>query len=116
MKLSFLNPGNTVRKQTLILGQNGTGKSNILKAIALITSGSSSIFDLLKAPDDWIKQGKKELSICADLINEKEEVRSLKFSYKKGQTKSDILLNNREAFTIFDRALDYTSRNYFVVG
>ncbi|MBL7808143.1 MAG: AAA family ATPase, partial [Saprospiraceae bacterium] len=35
--ISFEGEKRDLRKWTLILGENGTGKSNLLKAIALIT-------------------------------------------------------------------------------
>ena len=43
------------RKWTLILGENGTGKSNVLKAIALITAGSNGLGELLGDADQWIR-------------------------------------------------------------
>ena len=45
-----------IRKTTFLLGENGTGKSALLKAIALITAGSSSLGNLLGLPDEWIKK------------------------------------------------------------
>ena len=37
---SFTQENGEVRKHTILLGENGTGKSNLLKAIALVTARS----------------------------------------------------------------------------
>ena len=53
--LSFEDEGGDIRKWTLLLAENGAGKSTLLKAIALVTSGSDAIGDLLGEPSDWIR-------------------------------------------------------------
>ena len=47
-------PSDPIRKTTFLLGENGTGKSALLKAVALVTAGSSSLGNLLGSPDDWL--------------------------------------------------------------
>lgn len=60
LRLSFAceDKRNPVRKTTFMLGENGTGKSALLKAIALITSGSNGLSDIIGTPDEWIKNKK----------------------------------------------------------
>jgi predicted ATP-dependent endonuclease of OLD family len=105
-----------VRKQTLLLGQNGTGKSNVLKAIAIITSGGEAILDLLSNPDDWVKQGTKEAVISATLVTKMKEERNVLFRIPIGATRQDLLKLNDDSLMELDKALIRTSRNYFVAG
>ena len=48
------NEKNSIRNRTIILGNNGTGKTTILKSIALLLSGSSALGELIGNPDSWI--------------------------------------------------------------
>lgn len=116
LTLSFETATGNVRKQTLLLGQNGTGKSNVLKAIALVTSGSEAILDLLTNPDDWVKHGKKEAVITATLVTQKKEEREIAFRIQRGTTRQGLLKMNDQKLQELDRALMHTSRNYFVAG
>ncbi|NJO69698.1 MAG: AAA family ATPase, partial [Bacteroidetes bacterium] len=54
LELSFEKDKNVNRKWTIIIGENGTGKSNVLKSISLITAGSNSLGELLGNANDWI--------------------------------------------------------------
>jgi recombinational DNA repair ATPase RecF len=58
LELSFSDEGDQIRKRTLLLGENGTGKTNLLKAIALVTAGSNALGELIGNPDDWIQYNK----------------------------------------------------------
>ncbi len=55
----------TPRQWTYLLGENGTGKSNILRAIALVLSEPEAFWELTQTPDDWIKNEKQELILEA---------------------------------------------------
>jgi len=116
LELSFEGEKGNVRKQTLLLGQNGTGKSNVLKAIAIITSGGEAVLDLLSNPDDWVKQGTKEAVISATLVTQRKEERNIFFRIPKGATRQDLLKLNDDSLVELDKALIHTSRNYFVAG
>ena len=61
------------RKTTILLGDNGTGKSNLLKAIGLVTAGRDALSELLGAPDIWIQAGKKFCQLDAVLRTQKGE-------------------------------------------
>ena len=51
------------RKWTVLLGENGTGKSIVLKSIGLLLAGSEALVELLKRPDDWLRKGAESGSI-----------------------------------------------------
>ncbi len=115
IKLSF-DSEKSIRKQTILLGENGTGKTNLLKAIALITAGSNALGELLGNPDDWIQYGKDFCEIKAELVTKKSEERSLSITIKRGDTLKDIIIWNQKSLTEIDDAINNATRNYFVVA
>jgi len=114
--LSFENEDGSIRKWTLLLGNNGTGKSTLLKSIALVTSGSDALSDLLVAPDDWIRYGKKYCEISAVLVTKEKEDREINLRINRGESRTEVLINNKDNLERLDRALKHSSRSYFVVG
>lgn len=119
VSLSFIDTNGKPRLQTLLLGENGMGKSTILKAIALIGAGSNSLSELIGNPDEWISFGEKSCEINAifvtkDIKSPKEREISLKIN--RGDSIKDILVNNTESLDEIDRALSYADRNYFILG
>ncbi|MBL7807672.1 MAG: ATP-binding protein, partial [Saprospiraceae bacterium] len=114
--ISFEGEKRDLRKWTLILGENGTGKSNLLKAIALITAGSNGLGELLGNVDSWIQNGASFLRIDATLQNKKKEERQLSLIINRGDTLSKIISTNQETLHLIDEALEYTERSYFVVA
>jgi len=57
--LDFASYGTSdnVRKWSMLVGENGTGKSTILKAIALLLGGSDALPHLLGSARSWVPQG-----------------------------------------------------------
>ncbi len=116
IELSFEKTKTENRKWTLILGENGTGKSNILKAIALVTSGSNALGELLGNTDSWIKNNESECIIKADFETKKGEERRISLQFNRGDNLSKIISNNRESLHMIDDAIENADRNYFVVA
>jgi predicted ATP-binding protein involved in virulence len=116
IELSFEKNKSTNRKWTLILGENGTGKSNLLKAIALVTAGSNALGELIGNTDSWIRNGEKSCSIIAVLETKKGEERSISLKINQGDTLSNIISINKESLHLIDEALENAKRNYFVVA
>lgn len=116
LSLSFEKGNADIRKWTIILGENGTGKSNLLKAIALITSGSNALGELLGNTDSWIRNNEPFCSIEAVLQTKKGEERPITLRLNRGDHLSNIISNNRESLQLIDEALEYTERTYFVVA
>jgi len=116
IELSFeINKTNN-RKWTLILGENGTGKSNILKAIALVTSGSNALGELLGNTDSWIKFNEKSCTIKAELETKRGEERIISLQINRGDNLSKIISNNKKSLHMIDGAIENADRNYFVVA
>ncbi len=116
IELSFEKNASENRKWTIILGENGTGKSNILKSIALVTSGSNALGELLGNSDTWIKNNENSCSIIAELETKKGEERRISLFLNRGDNLSKIISNNRESLHLIDVAIENAERNYFVVG
>lgn len=118
LKLYFTtdDPGKPIRKTTFMLGENGTGKSALLKAIALITAGSSALGDILGNPDEWIKNGASLCTISAIITTAANEDRSLTLKIKRGSHLADIIKDNTKSLSLIDDAIKKANRNYFIVG
>lgn len=116
LELSFTREDDSIRKWTIVLAENGNGKSNLLKAIGLITAGSNSLSDMLGEPEDWIRFNEPFCEIYATLVTADNKERNLKLRIDRGDGRADVIYNNKESLRPIDDALDHTERNYFVVG
>ncbi len=116
IELSFEKTSSQNRQWTLVLGENGTGKSNVLKAIALVTCGSNALGELLGETDSWIRNGTDKCQIDAVLGTKKGEIRAISLVINRKDNYSDIISNNRESLRLIDEAIDYADRNYFIVA
>ncbi|USR02401.1 AAA family ATPase [Sphingomonas aerolata] len=108
--------GREGRQWTYLLGENGTGKSSVLKAIALVMAGSESIYDLVRNPDEWIRLGKNTARIAVDFATQEGEVRHAEVTFSRGAKASEFIKRNTESLERVDRAVAKSDRNYFVVG
>lgn len=106
----------SIRKTTFILGENGTGKSALLKAIALITAGSTALVDVLGNPNEWIKNNESFSEIKSTLVTQDGEERKLSFRITRGHHLREIINENSETLLLIDNAIANASRNYFVVA
>lgn len=116
IELSFEKNKASNRRWTLILGENGTGKSNLLKAIALVTSGSNALGELLGDTDSWIRLNTSGCTISAILETKKGEERVISLQINRGDNLSKIISNNRESLHLIDEAIENAERNYFIVA
>jgi len=105
-----------IRKWTYTLGENGTGKSTLLRAIALITAGSDAFAELVGRPDEWIHVGADECAIRAELRTAKHESRQIELRIRRGDGISDLFKRNMEGLSRLDDALDHALRNYLVIA
>ncbi len=108
--------GQQNQRWTVILGENGSGKSTILKAIALVTAGSDALAELLDDPQSWIKYRKDGCRIEAILETEDRKDRTIALHIKKGDSISRVLERNSKSLEPLNTALEHAKRNYFVAG
>lgn len=118
LKIDFSSkhPKKPTRKTTFILGENGTGKSAVLKAIALVTAGSNALADVLGNPDGWIQNKKKQFEINATIVTAEEEERKISLRVSRGQQMREILNENRLTLEQLDNAIKNADRNYFILA
>lgn len=116
LEVDFSSDKKKNRRRTLILGVNGTGKSNILKSIALVTAGSSALGELLGDSNDWIRYGEEHCKIDLWMTTQKGLLRHIWLEIHRGDTLKDVMSRSAESLDEIDDALHYTDRNYFVVG
>jgi energy-coupling factor transporter ATP-binding protein EcfA2 len=116
IELSFDCDDAPVRKWTLLLGENGTGKSTLLKSIGLILSGSEALSDNLAEPSAWIRLGKDRCRLSATLMNVRGEERHISLQIHRSDKLTDVIRQNRKAMLELDQALEHSNRNYFLVG
>ena len=114
--LSFEDEGGDIRKWTLLLAENGAGKSTLLKAIALVTSGSDAIGDLLGEPSDWIRYKTQGCKISAVMVTEAGEEREIHLRITLRDTRADVIVKNKQSLAWLDDALSEIESNCFVLG
>lgn len=105
-----------IRMRTIILGNNGTGKSTILKSIALLLCGSSALGELLGKPNDWIKKGTESCKIEAELQTLAGEERKVSLEISLDDNLTKLITRNKESLKLLDDALEHTDRNYLNIG
>lgn len=115
-EMSFVNPNEQTRQWTLLLGENGCGKSTVLRAVALLLAGSEALPELLVEPDSWIRQGQREAVLSAELTTARGELRHIELRLQRGQKIKELFEHNRASLDELDRALDHTARNYLTIG
>jgi hypothetical protein len=104
------------RKWTLLLGENGCGKSTVLKSAALVLAGSDALSDLLVEPESWIRLGSEAALIRADLRTSRGEERTVSLELRRGESLLELFERNRTSLKQLDDALRHTPRNYLTVG
>lgn len=104
------------RRWTILLGENGCGKSSVLKSIALLLSGSEGFIELLENPDAWIRVGQSFCTISGVLQTANGAEREVELSMQRGESQKDVFIRNAASMEAVDRALAHSSHNYFVAG
>jgi predicted ATPase len=108
--------GLAARQWTFLLGENGTGKSSVLRALALAIAGSEAVNELVGNPDDWIRLGANEASIEVQFTTSDNQPRRAALNFQRGWNTIDLVENNRADLSQIDSAVAKSERNYFIVG
>ena len=105
------------RRWTLLLGENGTGKSTILRCIALLLCGRDALPELLgRDPSSWIRSGQTSARIHGTIATEQGAKREVHLELRRGETISGTLDRNAKPLAPLEDALAHTARSYFLTG
>lgn len=104
------------RPWTYLLGENGTGKSSVLRSIALVMAGGDAASELVGRPDDWITLGEDRARIHVDFATAEGEERQAALLFRRGAGPFEFVSENQAALRDLDAAIAKADRNYFVVG
>jgi predicted ATPase len=116
LDISFETTKGATRPWTFLLGENGAGKSTVLRTIALVLAGSEALPEILGDHDWWIRQGTNEAMIEIELVTVKNERRTARLQFTRGAGTLRFLTDNQSSLGELDAALGHADRNYFVVG
>lgn len=116
LDLSFSRGDGGARRWTLMIGENGSGKSTVLRALALVLAGSESLPGLLSDPDSWITNGAKKALIEVDLLTAEDDARTVRLNLRRGQGISQVIKTNHDNLAPLDAALAHAQRSYLTVG
>jgi predicted ATPase len=116
LDMSFERGENAPRMWTFILGENGVGKSTVLRAIALASAGGEALPEILGEPDWWLRQGCDTASIELEISTAQNKRRVVRLAIRRGEGVRKLLAENSATLEELDAALSHSSRNYFVVG
>ena len=108
--------GDVPRRWTLLQGDNGMGKTTVLRAIALLTAGSDAFAELLGEPERWIRNGETACEISGTFLDPDGNRAYLRLQLKRGQTISQVFESNKELFKAIDKAIEASSAHYATFG
>ncbi|MFB7146090.1 AAA family ATPase [Agrobacterium deltaense] len=116
LDMQFVRPNGDVRPWTFVLGENGAGKSTILRALALVTAGGEALSEIIGDPDTWIRVGSDAATIELDYATAENQPRHAQLILRRGEGIRKLLETNANTLEQIDAALAHSTRNYFVVG
>lgn len=105
-----------MRQRTVLVGENGCGKSAALRAIALVLAGSDALAELLREPARWVRQGQKEGRIQALVIDALGAEREISLTLRPEWNLRQTLAKNAGGLSALDGALVHSPRNYFTLA
>ena len=115
-EIDFRTAEDAIRKWSILVGENGTGKSTVLKAIGLLLAGSDSIPHIIGDPALWVRKGAASCSLKASLRTKSGEKREVSLSFQPEHQTREILSLNADSLEAIDSALSYAEQNYFVAA
>ncbi|MBL8949781.1 MAG: AAA family ATPase, partial [Myxococcaceae bacterium] len=114
--LVFTDEGGHVQPWNLVLGENGTGKSTVLRAAALVLAGRAALPAFLSDVDSWVRNGAKRAVVTARIETAGGKQRAITLELDRGASVADVLEKNKKGLALLDAALSHSARSYFTVG
>ena len=116
LTLSFVDAKGQPRPWTLILGDNGQGKSTVLRAIALLTAGSGGMAELLDSPDEWVADDQDIATIQANLLLPDGTDTTVRLDIQRGKKPHEIIRDHAQALLTIDRLSKYYFGAFLTFG
>ena len=116
MSLPLVTPEGGARRWTMLLGENGVGKSTLMRAVGLVLAGSAALPELIGDPESWIRAGENECAIDADFDMPDGSPRHVRLSVRRGDSLKQLYDTNREGLDLLDRAVDEDASSFPVIG
>jgi hypothetical protein len=116
LELSFDQGPDPLRRWTLVLGENGVGKSTILRSLALALAGGEGLQDLLANPVDWVRKGSDLGTILVEVVAPDGACRAIKLSLSPEDDRRTILTRNAGALDLLDSFQKLASHGYLTIG
>ena len=85
LALDFETGSDDLRRWTILLGENGSGTSTVLKSAALVLAGSEALVELIGRPGSWVREGTREGRIGAVLETKRGDERKVELILKPNQ-------------------------------
>lgn len=116
MTLNFSAEDGQIINRSVLVGENGTGKSSVLRAAALVLAGSDALANLLVQPKTWVRNGKKFARIEATVETAEGSARKIELIIQKTDGVSELIKRNSKGLAALDSALKHSARSYFIAG
>ena len=117
MELHLDDEAGGTRKWTLLLGENGTGKSTILRCMALLLCGRDALPELLgQDPSDWIRAGRPIARVTGAVTTAEGSEQEIGLELHRGEGISKTLERNATSLDPLEKQLESAGNNYFVAG
>lgn len=104
------------RQWTVLLGENGTGKSTLLRCIALAMAGSDALGELFREPSSWVRNGETRARIDLEFTPKSGDLRRSRIEWSRKDSISTVVRRNEQNLRDIDRAVEQADQRYFVAG
>jgi predicted ATPase len=104
------------RPWTYLLGENGLGKTTVLRSAVLALSGGNAVAELVGDPDSWIRLGTDNAEIEVEFATADGQPRAAGLRFRRGAGLVNFLADNSAPLEQLEAAIDKADRNYFIVG
>lgn len=105
-----------IRRWTMLIGENGTGKSTLLRSIGLVLAGSEALPEIIGEPSSWVRSGARSARIEAELVTADGRSRRVALQIRAKDGLAEVIRNNHKALADLDDAISSNARNFLVVG
>ena len=117
LELSLVDDSGEIRKWTLLLGENGTGKSTVLRCIALLLCGRDALPELLRPdPSAWVRAPRSTARITGLITTAQGGEREIALELRRGEGISRTLDRNASSLASLENDSGREAEGRFVAG